>query len=248
METKMIPARVIRISAEIAQQAADYIALNSKDTVSLLIVNDICVGIDTAIEIKTVSIRHSKVVNIEPIQEIISQEFTAETIYKIIKADGPISTSQISERFSLTGKSSTKQKLYQIIHSLHKEGYLIRNENFYTTSNKPYTTKKKKRIKMRVVTNSIKSEDVSINSILRILETMTKPITMFEICSLLKINRKNRLRAKVTRLLRTEMAPNGLISVNEKAGGRSTYQLTEEGRQAADDDRVINVAAAGIKV
>ena len=101
---------------------------------------------------------------------------------------------------------------------------------------------------MRVVTNSIKSEDVSINSILRILETMTKPITMFEICSLLKINRKNRLRAKVTRLLRTEMAPNGLISVNEKAGGRSTYQLTEEGRQAADDDRVINVAAAGIKV
>ena len=236
METKMVPAKVVRISAEIAQQAADFAIANSTGTVALLLVNDICVGIDTSVIVPQKRQPVLRIIDETPIRQ--SAALTNASVYEIIKRDGPITTTQLAARLGVTGN---RQKLYQAVHGLKKEGYLDRDEDSgYTVTDLAYETNgRKRRAPPRAKTNA-KELPVTQDNILSILHSSAEPMLTFDICSALRLKSKSKQRPKVTKFLRNEMLSENLITINERPGGKSTYELTQLGKEKADDIKVIS--------
>lgn len=236
METKMVPAKVVRISAEIAQQAADFAIANSTGTVALLLVNDICVGIDTSVIIPQKRQPVLRIIDETPIRQKTS--FSNASVYEIIKTDGPITTTQLASRFGIVGN---RNKLYQAVHGLKKEGYLDRNEvtGCYTITDLIYKTNGRKN---RATLAKIRAKEMPItqDNILQVLHDSKDPMQTFDICNALRLKSKSKQRPKVTRLLRNEMLSENLIYVNQHGGGKSTYELTDLGREKTDDIKVVS--------
>src|ERR1019366_9283394 len=160
METKMLSAKVIRISSEIAQQISDYVAMNPTiQTIGLLLVNDICVGVDTSIGNRLTK-PNLNVVEQErsekappwafrsddaafippPTPENDGTPFNKESIYNMIKEHGPIAAIQLGDRLNIgRKKTSIRRKISQFIKELIKTRNIIRGgDNRYVISETAY--------------------------------------------------------------------------------------------------------------
>lgn len=228
---KLIPAKVIRISSEIAQQIADFTALNETGSVSLLVVNNICVGLDTAINnarkptFNLIEQDDGETFTPPPPPGSDGEPFNRETIYNMIKTHGPIAGIQIGDMLKIgRKKANIRARISVLIQDMRKKGFVTRaNDNKYTVTSKPFIAKRKaphsKPVRLLI------TED-NIIAVLRKADYAMKTI---EVCDALGLDRKKGgVRAKVTRLLRGDMAKTGKIIVNERGGGQSTYELSND--------------------
>jgi DNA-binding PadR family transcriptional regulator len=201
------------------------------------LVNDICVGIDTSVIVQQRKPPVLRLLDETPIRPK-SVPIASTDIYNAIQNKGPMSTTQLMDFFGASTKKD-KNKIYQTIHGLKKEGYVDRDANqCYSITTKSRNLGKRRR-RMPAAVKRIE-KPVTQDNILEILASSDAPKLTFAICNELNLRTNSKQRPKVTRLLRNEMHSNNLITINEKTGGKSTYELTPLGRERYDDIKVIS--------
>jgi hypothetical protein len=251
METKMLSAKVIRVSPEIAQQIGDCVAMNPTiQVIGLLLVNDICVGVDTSIgsrkptlnvvesesdvvrEAQRDYVRAAKKArgidgHIPPSPESDGEPFNKESIYNMIKEHGPIASIQIGDMLNIGRKKTPiRRKISQFIQDLIKTRNIIReNDNRYVISAKAF-----RRSSIPVYHKGTTPIRILLTeeSILGVLRQSTFPMKTVEICDALGIDRKKgSARSRATKLLRNDLFTASKIIINEKGGGHSTYEIAK---------------------
>ena len=136
--------------------------------------------------------------------------------------------------------------MYQIVHGLKKEGYIDRNEvdSTFSTTDKRYTGRKN-RLPSVAIKRGTREKPVTVDTILEVLANAKKPMLTFNIGTALGLKSKNKQRPKITRFLRNQMIADNLVTVNERAGGKSTYEITDLGREKLDNVKVITTVLEG---